>query len=606
MTFVSVMPDANHEIPYILKGHCKDNCSQGFMISSKKKINNKSALSTLKNEDLVHFRTLYQQIKEVDSEQVISELHRLQNKNLSNLSVLQEYHNLLLFCLAYPRNERIRQLALEELERIKEFVIRIYLSKSLKKKIALSGSGISGSTMTGSFSFELVQWLLKNYPESIRLDGLDTSENSPVDILKFGLLEAETDLSEKKDLSIKKWLLLANGKNGFSIASVLEYIDSLSVPQEIRDFLYETLKVFIDFDLNERYASLTFGHISGGDKFYQINDFIRKPDITNILNDENPKSCFLNDEEKQEYVNAARMALFLLFRETDPVTFANTEATEVVDCGRGFKIALFHMRRDRRLALDSYVGYMAFKNGQPCAYGGGWIFRNKSKIGINIFPPYRGGESAWIFAQILRAYKNKFNVRYLEAEPYQIGKNNPEGIQSGAFWFYYRIGFRPVQKSLQELAEKEWNKLNNQRSYRSPAAILKKLAESTMCLDCEHPGNTTNINSLDAQGMGKMLTQHILELHHGQRREAKKAMWKKLVTLCPEVKNLAKSKEEKHSLELLYPIASLLVSRTSILVKDKKNLLKWLISKSDRSENVYIEATQNLEQHFTELEKASE
>ena len=118
-------------IPYILKGHCKDNCSQGFMISSKKK--STKVLSTLKNEDLVHFRTLYQQIKEVDSEQVISELHRLQNKT----SAIFPYYRSTIICCSLSclsQKWEIRQLALEELERIKEFCYQDFIYRNLWRK----------------------------------------------------------------------------------------------------------------------------------------------------------------------------------------------------------------------------------------------------------------------------------------------------------------------------------------------------------------------------------------------------------------------------------------------------------------------------------------
>ena len=37
-------------------------------------------------------------------------------------------------------------------------------------------------------------------------------------------------------------------------------------------------------------------------------------------------------------------------------------------------------------------------------------------------------------------------------KPYQFGKGNPEGLKSGAFWFYYRLGFRPVRDDIREQA----------------------------------------------------------------------------------------------------------------------------------------------------------
>jgi hypothetical protein len=63
-------------------------------------------------------------------------------------------------------------------------------------------------------------------------------------------------------------------------------------------------------------------------------------------------------------------------------------------------------------------------------------------------------------------------------EPYQIGKNNQEGINSGAFWFYYKMGFRPQQKSLKLLAEYEYTKMKKNPSYRSTKEKLQELADS--------------------------------------------------------------------------------------------------------------------------------
>ena len=64
--------------------------------------------------------------------------------------------------------------------------------------------------------------------------------------------------------------------------------------------------------------------------------------------------------------------------------------------GRGLTIALYALAPAYRLAFDSYVGFMAFRNGAPLAYGGAWTFPGRSKIGINIFPAQRGGESGWL------------------------------------------------------------------------------------------------------------------------------------------------------------------------------------------------------------------
>ena len=69
------------------------------------------------------------------------------------------------------------------------------------------------------------------------------------------------------------------------------------------------------------------------------------------------------------------------------------------------------MKPSRRLPFESYIGYLAFKNGLPVAYGGGWIFFRRCKFGINVLDAYRGGEAAFLFAQLMRVYHQHFQCK---------------------------------------------------------------------------------------------------------------------------------------------------------------------------------------------------
>jgi len=40
-------------------------------------------------------------------------------------------------------------------------------------------------------------------------------------------------------------------------------------------------------------------------------------------------------------------------------------------------------------------------------------------------------------------------------EPYQLGKGNDEGIETGAWWFYYKLGFRPRAAAALRIARTE-------------------------------------------------------------------------------------------------------------------------------------------------------
>jgi len=88
-----------------------------------------------------------------------------------------------------------------------------------------------------------------------------------------------------------------------------------------------------------------------------------------------------------------------------------------------------------------------------------------------------------MFCQLIRVYAQVFGVRFFEVESFQFGDDNEEGIASGAFWFYYRYGFRPTEPAIRKLASNEWNKLSASRSHETSGRILKQLASGNLVLN---------------------------------------------------------------------------------------------------------------------------
>jgi hypothetical protein len=61
-------------------------------------------------------------------------------------------------------------------------------------------------------------------------------------------------------------------------------------------------------------------------------------------------------------------------------------------------------------------------------------------------------------------------------DPYQIGRKNDEAIESGAFWFYRKLGFRPTAPSVAALVAREEEKMSRRPGYRTSAATLRRVA----------------------------------------------------------------------------------------------------------------------------------
>jgi hypothetical protein len=98
------------------------------------------------------------------------------------------------------------------------------------------------------------------------------------------------------------------------------------------------------------------------------------------------------------------------------------------------------------------------------------------EVGFNTFYAFRDGETAWIYSKVLHFLHQLTGVTCISVYPYQLGDENEEAIQSGAFWFYRKLGFRPGQPDLLALTQREEQKLSGNPKHRTSARTLRKLA----------------------------------------------------------------------------------------------------------------------------------
>jgi len=490
---------------------------------------------------------------------------------LSGTKTISGYHNSLLFVLAYAENAELRDLAQKEMYRV--------CSKAAGKE-SFERSGIAFTSTQGAYSLTLVKWLIKNFPRQISLHSIDKAGVHPKEVFKHILPEMEFELLSDEKLNAEKWLKKASGlkKSSDILKWIADHMDKLNVDEVLKDQLYESLQLYINIHPKEEKFSRSFGNIGQDKIYYHDKGILKRFDERALIETKLPVPKKLSDKEKEKIIEVSRISLCLLNRETDPVTYCNNEGLLFYELEHGLSIALFGMLPERRLPLESYIGFVMFKNGYPMAYGGGWLFGKRSLLGINIFEAFRGGESAFVFAQLLRTYKQAFRAEYFEVEPYQFGKNNPEGLQSGAFWFYYRFGFRPVDKELNVLAEKEAEKIQNDKTYRSPISVLKLFTKSNVAVNFKPVEKVYNPSAIS-----KYITAQIALQFRGDRTEAEEWGYKKIKSVL----GIYLTKANATGLKKLALFIAFCIPGEK-LSKTEKELLKNLIIEKGVSEFKYI------------------
>jgi hypothetical protein len=150
------------------------------------------------------------------------------------------------------------------------------------------------------------------------------------------------------------------------------------------------------------------------------------------------------------------------------------------DFGRGVDFYFCGVPREWRLPLRAYHCGMYFKNGVPLGYFEGLSLFERMEAGFNLYPTFREGETAWLYARTLKLFREQLGIRVFSVDPYQLGHDNEEAIESGAFWFYRKLGFRPVSDETVHLMEKEESNIAAQPDYRTPPATLRRLSRNPM------------------------------------------------------------------------------------------------------------------------------
>jgi hypothetical protein len=194
----------------------------------------------------------------------------------------------------------------------------------------------------------------------------------------------------------------------------------------------------------------------------------------------------LSRSEGEKILDMVRQATTVRYRELYGITNGDPGTVSRIAVGRGIEIFLWGLPPAHRLPLRGYNAGFTLKNGVPVNYIEAITLFERTEVGFNTFYTFRDGETAWVYACVLRILRQLLNVLCVSLDPYQIGFNNDEAVESGAFWFYRKLGFRPTEPELLRLTEAEERRISLRPGYRTPAKVLRQLSRGPMLF--EAPG----------------------------------------------------------------------------------------------------------------------
>ena len=398
---------------------------------------------------------------------------------------LIKQHEELLFLRAYPTNPNRLEQADNQLKKIVESVER--LRKADADLSALDDpevSGIAGTSVTSNFSYALVRWLVRRYPPqlSIDWDWFEEDDRFGATMPRF-LPLLEEDAMVEAHVPYREWLEAATGRKN-EVAWIIDRFESLSLTDKQKAELYDSLKLHVTWRFGAR-SSRTRMRLPPRKVFFHKEEMIRRRDVSlvNELNSPPIPIERLKGSYGEKVLDLARETSAVRYRELHGFTYGDPKRVLKAELGRGVQAFVMGVPPEYRLPLRAYHAAIIFNNGVPVAYFEGLSLFERMESGFNLYYTFRDGETAWLYARILRMMKQLLGVTVISIDPYQVGHENQEGIESGAFWFYRKLGFRPVKPELMKLTLTEEKKLAHKRDYRSSARTLRRLADGHMIFE---------------------------------------------------------------------------------------------------------------------------
>lgn len=385
-------------------------------------------------------------------------LRKLEHIRLGSGREVERLHEILCFLRAYPDDA-------QTLARVERMLGRFARRADLRAhREALENSGIVGTAIRYPFFWPTARWLARAWPRQLAFDRLDRAADRAIGKL-FGVRSgfAAVDRIRPRGLTDAHYLI--------------RFIERMPGDSFARETFYDALEPVLELRPARGTPNRTLAWHGVGPVVWQRAPLDRaRPDLRAEIRRAPRRVRKVPEREGARLIDLARAAMVTRSRDLDAFAYGDPRAVRIIDDGMGLAFALNAMVAERRKSPPALYGALALKNGVPIGYMDLGVTGRHVDIAFNTFPTFRGGEAARVLARTLAMLRRMFRSVSFGIDPYQLGRGNHEAIESGAWWFYYKLGFRPRTATAKRLAHSELERWRAERSYRSNAATLRKLA----------------------------------------------------------------------------------------------------------------------------------
>jgi hypothetical protein len=527
-----------------------------------------------------------------EAARVVELLSALGKRKFSDTASLIRFHEALLFLRAFPQGPEV----VRQSERLlRGFSKRV---EQLEKAGAdmddfdpLEVSGIAGTVMQDTLSFDVVRWLVDRVAD-VDIVWDDYSEERAMAAVWPQLIPLlEEDGNVEANVPWQRWLRTAAGSKKRNLQWMVRRFAQLPVTDTEKSLLYDSLRLPLRWRLDNQRFSRTLNWRPVRRVFFHREPLITRAEVSlaRELAQAPPVLRRLSARQGEAVMNMIREVMLVRYRELWGTTLGDPRSVVRADVGRGVSIYLWNLCPARRLPLRAYVAGFSLKNGVPINYVEAIGLCEWMEVGFNTFYTFRGGEVAWIYAQALRCLVALTRATCISMYPYQLGDGNEEAIESGAFWFYRKLGFRPGRKDLLKLVEREEQRIARDPKYRTSPRTLRRLAAGHVFY--ELPGSEVGAwDSFSTRKIGMKVNQRMARKFGGSSERIRGASSNWLARVLA-VQRDSFGRLERASFENFAMVLALVPDLASWSQPEKQALLEIIRAKPAPNETRYLHLT---------------
>jgi len=439
-------------------------------------------------------------------------VEKLARRRLGSAQQVLRLHEILCYLRAFPAD----RAGLAAAERILHgFPGRADLRRFRGQ---LADTGIPGTDLRFQFYWLMAIWLARRWPGQLSINWSEFKHREKlIRLLHLLLPFSESLVVDSLDLEAREWLETLKGPEETDADFVIRRFEALRVEVPVREELYEELDIPMTLSAGP-------GTPARGRERWPRSPVVfrdrppsrERPDLRRRIPEVSFQVRPAQPREARELIDLANSCMVPRHRDLLIFLYADRRDVRLIDFGDGLQFACMGATPGRRLMLEAVYGFLTLMNGVPIGYVLCSALFGSSEVAYNVFETFRGAGAAEVYLRILGMIRRLFGADSFAVDPYQLGHQNEEGLESGAWWFYQKLGFRPHDPAILRLERAELRRLKANPRYRTSKKRLNEMASKYMFLQLGKSRRDV-LGHISLENIGLHISHYLAERFGGER-----------------------------------------------------------------------------------------